>query len=833
MVNVVEVGEGIAVKLLGRYLCDLGWDVRAYAAAPGAQPPYAPDAWAQLHATLQASKRALAREDLATELEFADVLIEDTNNLVALGVDTANLRLLHIALPAYASEDAEHRAFATSEAAVLAASGVLSDMGLNRTLLGVRASFTHLPMASVYGSMFGMCALMSELVQGHTEGRVEVPLASALTEALVHNSITFPIAEKYVSRRKQHLAKHGSAPVSEEALDQLFDPFFTFYTCACGHKVYLVCPAHARHQLDALRVLRVQEEVQRITGVVDAYGEHDALGIGCGNLDVAQSTSVRAILKRAFLQRTADAWERALGEARVPAVMVRSLAEWRASAHAVESGLVQRDGLPCPPFWAHVTHRDPRAATGPTALPGLRVVDATNVIAGPTIGMLLARFGCDVIKVDPPRPSYAPDVTVIYGLPANVGKHSMLLDVKSAEGRCTFEALLRTADVLIVNTTEDGMQRMGFTTADLARINPRMVVTRFDAWGGPRERGPFSNFLGYDDNVQAATGIMVRFGGSHETCEEHAHVGTIDTIAGVCGAASTLHALYRRGHCGEVCEARTSLAAVSQYLQYPFFVVGEPACVGGTGIRCMGVTPTYCVYKTADAHVILTGAVPAGALGYEEMCALAATKTARELADHFEGTGVAVTRLRSMAELRQRFTVERPSLSLGTTYQYVECTGHPLGRVVMAAPNAMRLPIRLPASMVAPKYGQDTLSVLHSLKRCHTYRAQSYSRDYLPIQPPCTACGTAGGVLAVVDCAHNLCESCIAHTRHGVCPCCTQHSPLLETLQRRILRQRYTRWRMGSWYGAVQRSAARDAVGFPRSRSHPGLAHYQRGSKAS
>ena len=144
--------------------------------------------------------------------------------------------------------------------------------------------------------------------------------------------------------------------------------------------------------------------------------------------------------------------------------------------------------------------------------------------------------------------------------------------------------------------------------------------------GGPLEAGPFADFLGYDDNVQAGTGIMVRYGGSHETCEEHAHVGTIDTIAGVCGAASTLYALLRLHRDGVVCEARTSLAAVAQYLQYPFLHGAEPPCVGGVGPRCMGMAPYYCVYRARDCFLVVTGRVRE-LLQHAEAAAFFATQT--------------------------------------------------------------------------------------------------------------------------------------------------------------------------------------------------------------
>ena len=233
----------------------------------------------------------------------------------------------------------------------------------------------------------------------------------------------------------------------------------------------------------------------------------------------------------------------------VPAIAHRSEEEWAGGRHASESGLVGADGLGrrtlAPLAWWG-SARDASRSYADQTLSSVRVLDLCNVIAGPTIGSMLARMGARVTKIDPTVPEYAPDVTVVYGMVANLHKESILLDLASVGGRRAFESLVRTSDVVLVNSTEECARRLGVTAEELARLNPDAILLRFDAWGGPRESGPLANAVGYDDNVQAGIGIMERFGGSLADAEEHAHVGTIDVIAGVAGAFAAAASLLAR-----------------------------------------------------------------------------------------------------------------------------------------------------------------------------------------------------------------------------------------------------------------------------------------------
>ena len=132
------------------------------------------------------------------------------------------------------------------------------------------------------------------------------------------------------------------------------------------------------------------------------------------------------------------------------------------------------------------------------------------------------------------------------------------------------------------------------------------MLCHLDAWSGP-DGGPWKDRPGYDDLVQAATGIMARFGGGLETPEEHAHFGTIDVLGGLCGAFSAALALYARDRAGEVTVARTSLAAAGQLIQAPFMYDYEsrPPWDEPAGRDARGESPTHSLYRAADGWMFV------------------------------------------------------------------------------------------------------------------------------------------------------------------------------------------------------------------------------------
>lgn len=149
---------------------------------------------------------------------------------------------------------------------------------------------------------------------------------------------------------------------------------------------------------------------------------------------------------------------------------------------------------------------------GPLA--GIRVLDATGVIVGPTSTLLLAEQGADVIKVEPPEgdlmrklggraPKHAPGMSPKF-MHFNRNKRSIVLDLKSAEGREVMRKLAATSDVFVSNMRPRALTSLGLTWDSLSALNPRLVhctISGF-ATGGPYDGAP-----AYDTIIQGLSGV--------------------------------------------------------------------------------------------------------------------------------------------------------------------------------------------------------------------------------------------------------------------------------------------------------------------------------------
>ncbi|MDR5799640.1 CoA transferase [Caballeronia sp. LP006] len=151
--------------------------------------------------------------------------------------------------------------------------------------------------------------------------------------------------------------------------------------------------------------------------------------------------------------------------------------------------------------------------TKPLPLDGIRVLDVSQVMAGPFACMLLADMGADVIKVEPPEGDQTrgamgfkmkgPDSMGFLNM--NRNKRSVTLDLKSDEGRELFYKLAKTADVIVENYRPGVVQRLRIDYESIREINPKIVYVSISGFG---QSGPWSTRPGFDLMAQAMSGVM-------------------------------------------------------------------------------------------------------------------------------------------------------------------------------------------------------------------------------------------------------------------------------------------------------------------------------------
>lgn len=208
-----------------------------------------------------------------------------------------------------------------------------------------------------------------------------------------------------------------------------------------------------------------------------------------------------------------------------------------------------------------------------TPLQGLRVIDASTVIAGPTIGMLMGDFGADVIKVEHPRGDVLrttgaqKDGVGLWFKMANRNKRCVTLNLGAEKGQAIFKDLIATTDVLIENFRTGTMEKWGLGWEDLKAINPRLVMIRVTGFG---QTGPYKNRPGFGTVAEAFSGFAA-VTGTPEGPPTLPNFGLADGIAAAYGTFAAMFALYHRD---------AQKAGVGQYIDLsiyePLFQVMGP-----------------------------------------------------------------------------------------------------------------------------------------------------------------------------------------------------------------------------------------------------------------
>ena len=662
----VDFGQQIAGPAVAMVLADLGATVVHIDPPTGPQWQHQANAILNRNKScLSVDLKTPEGLDQAMALiAHADVVIESFRPGVMqrLGIDFAQLRetrpeLVTLSVPGFASNDQLRSEWKATEAVVAATAGAFTDMGFNRVLMGLNPCFSPLPLASSYTITMASSAVVLALLAREKSGcgdHIEVPVIAAMMEGLSYNSYQVAdLPERYKTMRELEIERRQANNIdfdlSYTDLQEYLDPFYRTYQCADGRMFYIVCPSHRNHARRCLEVLGLYEEVmaEGMPEVTDLHlpvteweGESS---LGVYPLPKRWADIISAKIKLVMLTRTSSEWGKIFGEGQIPGAPHRTTKEWVNSKHCNDAGLIvevndPEYGLmkqPGPVSWleesasrllapsarkfvsfnqalAELTSVSVAPLPAPDQqqqnkgwLDGLRVLDLTNVIAGPHSTAFLGRFGAEIIKVEPVVPMYDPLIGTLFAFQADMGKSGALIDINTVEGREAFNRLVRSVDMVVINAPERQMKPLGLDHDALQAVNPGVLFCRLDCLGGPVPAQK-TNYIGYDDIIQANSGIMSRFGGA-QTPEEHAHLGTLDVNCGFAGGLAMALALYHKAKTGEVSRARTSLSAVTNLAQLPFCFdyAGLEDFNEPSGRHAMGNHELSHFYQTADDWIFL------------------------------------------------------------------------------------------------------------------------------------------------------------------------------------------------------------------------------------
>ncbi len=252
-----------------------------------------------------------------------------------------------------------------------------------------------------------------------------------------------------------------------------------------------------------------------------------------------------------------------------------------------------------------------KAPSGP--LRGLRVLDLTRVLAGPTCTQMLGDMGAEVIKVERPEagddtrgfaPPFWPETKEsAYFLGVNRNKKSLTLDIASPEGQDIILKLLDSCDILVENFKVGALAKYGLGFDQLKAKFPGLIYCSITGFG---QTGPYAPRPGYDALIQGMGGVM-SLTGEPEGLPQKVGVPVADLFAGLYGCIGILAALRHRERTGQgqqidIGMLDTSVAwLANQGMNY--LATGEnPARLGN---QHPNIAP-YQVFPTADGHIVLS-----------------------------------------------------------------------------------------------------------------------------------------------------------------------------------------------------------------------------------
>ncbi len=244
---------------------------------------------------------------------------------------------------------------------------------------------------------------------------------------------------------------------------------------------------------------------------------------------------------------------------------------------------------------------------------GVRILDFTQVLAGPYATYQLALLGAEVIKVErregedmrrtPLSREWAERGMASGWMAVNGNKRSLTLDLQKPEARDIIRRMAGLADVVVENFRPGVMDRLGLGYEDLSKINPKLIWCSISGYG---QTGPDRLEAGYDGKIQAMSGIM-SITGHEEMGPTRAGFAVCDILTGMTASFAISSALFQRTHTG-----RGQMVDVSMLEATLAFLSGQVADYTVTGHKqlqsgnqAVSRRPTANLFKARDGHILL------------------------------------------------------------------------------------------------------------------------------------------------------------------------------------------------------------------------------------
>ena len=779
-IRVIDFGHYIAGPLTGMLLADQGAEVIKV------DRPGKPDYDTPANGVFNRGKQRItlnlkSADDLATAVKLirsADVVIENFRpgvmQRLGLGAEemtALNPGLVYLSLPGFASTD-ERASIRAFEGIISAAIGQYTDLQSRRPDLP--PVYTPMPLGSTYGAIHGAIAVTLALYAREESGCgdvIEVSLVGAAMSAMA--VIMLDVADKparYGTPSNANRQKQSSGAGS---------PFSGTFRAGDGQWLYIIAAGHSRNSRSLVKALEVYDDLIA-EGMVDVpvyENLHLTNNIpDSSHLSSEWNLKAREKIESVLASEPAQHWVDVLTAAGVPCTIQRTAQAWLHKSETEEAALavvvddpeygpMRQLGVqtwlaktpdewaiprPSSPFLGDVEPKlngDIAASPEKPILEGIRVLDLSNVLAGPASARTLAEYGAEVIKIDPPEPYFGPRISSWFPLEVSPGKRSVILNLKDEAGRAAFMKLVETADVIVHNFRPGVAQSLGIDYDAVKRRKPDIVYLNLTAFNGPRP-GPWMNRPGFDPLLQGSTGIQMRYGGEGNRPVLHGWASCIDYITGYSATYGAVLALLKRRRSGVPDGGdfvTTSLAQGGQLVQAPFMYACEAGCSGDepAGQDAVGEHALHRMYRARDGWVFLGGLA-------QEMdklrCVVGLENTPDEDAGEFlEGeikkrdvaywvkvfneVDLAGHRIDSLEDIREMFLHEVCDDNLdtwddGRSISIVRFTDHPVGSAVDLAPPAYVRLKNAPVQLLyaCPKQGAHTREILGEL---------GYDSDYV------------------------------------------------------------------------------------------------------